>query len=92
MAPFVARWAGAAMVGAGEGCPLFLPAEWASVPTDLGGDRGPKPLMQDSDEVMFREQRALTHAVFMNAGGQRLTDKQIRTYTGVQKKLLDTYR
>lgn len=26
--------------GAGEGCPLFQPAEWASVPTDLGADRG----------------------------------------------------
>lgn len=26
--------------GAGEGCPLFQPAEWASVPTDLGADGG----------------------------------------------------
>ena len=28
--------------GAGEGCPLFQPAEWASVPTDLGADGGPR--------------------------------------------------
>lgn len=54
VAPFVVRWAGAVVAEAGEGWPLFLTAEWASVPTDLGGHRGPRPPKQDSDEVMFR--------------------------------------
>lgn len=55
VAPFVVRWAGAAVAGAGaEGCPLFLPAEWASVPTDMGpSGRGPRSPLHDRDEVMF---------------------------------------
>ena len=78
MAPFVARWAGAAVAGAGgegQGRAALCSSQQSGLqfPQTWEPTGGPGPPQHDSDEVMFTE--ALTHA---------FTHGQTSTHTGVK--------
>lgn len=71
MAPFVARWAVAAVAGAGgerqrRAALCSSQQSGLQFPQNLGAEGRPQPPLHDSDEVMFTELRALTDAASMH--------------------------